>query len=30
VNDGKPFAGIVADDLAVQLPFNVQINKPPA
>jgi hypothetical protein len=30
VNDGKSFAGIGADDLPVQLPLNVQMNKPPA
>jgi hypothetical protein len=28
VNDGKSLIG--ADDLPVQLPLNVQINKPPA
>jgi hypothetical protein len=28
--DGKPFAGIGADDLPVQLPLNVQIDKPRA
>ena len=27
VNDDQPFAGVGADDLPVQLPLNVQINK---